>query len=65
MGIFGEKYTKKRLKKALKVLKERDFPMESPAPLLQRYNIFRLKTNCVKTADYLKTSITCNVKASY
>jgi len=34
-----------------KTLKKRDFPMESLAPLLQRYNFFRPKARNVKTAQ--------------
>ncbi|GFI34669.1 hypothetical protein IMSAGC014_01166 [Bacteroidaceae bacterium] len=30
-------------------MKKRDFPIESPALLLQRYNILSPKANCVKT----------------
>jgi len=47
-GNFRKKYGGNRTGKARKLLKKRDFLMESPAPLLQRYNIFGPKARNVK-----------------
>ncbi|WP_223301245.1 hypothetical protein, partial [Prevotella sp. MGM2] len=56
-GNFQKKQGGKQLEYSLKTLKKRDFPMESPAPLLQRYNIFRPKANCVKIhANFIPTT---------
>ena len=49
-GIFSKKQDRKNSSSPLETLKKRDFLMESPAPLLQRYNIFRPKANSVKIA---------------
>ena len=50
-GNSQEKYEKNPIEYASKTQKKRDFLMESPAPLLQRYNIFRPKANNVKIGD--------------
>jgi len=50
-GNFRKKYGENRAGKARKLLKKRDFLMESPAPLLQRYNIFDPKARNVKMKD--------------